>query len=161
LVRGRRTAEPQRGLRRIPPANLCASAALRLTLLLSVACSNPAKREAASLVAAIDRYRRAENVAKPAAAQAVYAAACSDVEVCETKEACVAAIQPTVRALELKDEVAGRVDELEKGTLAPDDPVATKLRGQLDEAKELLGRGREAMGPCEQKVLVLRMKYGV
>jgi hypothetical protein len=126
-----------------------------------VQCSNPAKREAASLIEATDRYRRAENAAKPGLAQAVIAATCTDEEVCETKQACVAAIEPTVRALRLKDEVAAHVDELEKGTLAPDDPVAQKLQGQLDEAKDQLSRGKDAMPACEQKVLALRMKYGV
>ena len=124
------------------------------------ACSVSPKREAVTLVAAMDRYQRDANGAKVADVQAVAAVACSDGQVCETKRACLDAIEPTARALALKDEVSARVDDLQAKKLAPDAPEAQSLPGKLEQATKLLNEGRAKMPLCERKLADLRVAYG-
>lgn len=126
-----------------------------------VACAGSAKREASILVAAVDRYRRADSVSKTAEAQRVAAVACTDAKVCGAKRACLAALNPTARALALKDEVARRVTDLQEKRLAPDSPEAEALPGKLDEAEKLLREGRAKMPDCEKLLTDLQMDYGV
>ncbi len=136
------------------------SSLLALSALLA-ACSNAAKREAAGLSAVVDQYRRAENAGKADKAEAVVAFACTDAEVCSAKQACLAAISPTVRALGLKDEVATRLADLEAKRLAPDAPEAEALPGKLDEAERLLKDGHAKMEGCERELTQLRLRHGV
>jgi hypothetical protein len=139
-----------------------AQAALAIGLaLLAVACSNPAKREAVALSAAVDEYRRADNAGKARQAESVLAVACTDAEVCSVKEACLAAISPTVRALTLKDEVATRLADIEAKRMAPDAPEVTALPAKLDEAERFLNEGRAKMAACEQGLAGLRLHHGV
>ncbi len=126
-----------------------------------LACAGSAKREASILVAAVDRYRRADSTSKPAEAQTVAAVACTDAKVCEAKRACLAALDPTARALALKDEVARRVTDLQEKRLEPDSPEARALPGKLDEAEKLLREGRAKMPDCEKLLTDLQMDYGV
>jgi hypothetical protein len=125
-----------------------------------VACAGSAKREASILVAAVDRYRRADSTSKLAEARTVAAVACTDAKVCGAKRACVAALDPTARALTLKDEVARRVDDLQAERLAPDSPEAQALPGKLDEAEKLLREGRTKMPDCEKQLTDLQVEYG-
>lgn len=125
------------------------------------ACSGPGKREAATLVDAVDRYRRADDASKEAQGQVVAAVACTDSRVCDAKQACVAAIEPTTRALALKDEVARLLVELEAKRLAPDSPEAGALPGKLDEAERLLKDGRAGMARCDARLTDLRVAFGV
>ncbi len=124
------------------------------------ACGNPGKREAATLSDAVDRYRRAADASKEAEGKAVAAVVCSDARVCEAKQACVAAIEPTTRALALKDEVARSLIELEQKRLAPDSPEAEALPGKLDEAERLLKDGRAGMARCDARLTDLRVAFG-
>jgi hypothetical protein len=126
----------------------------------ALACSPPAKHETAVLAAAVDRYRRAENASKPDLAAATAAVPCTDAEVCAARDACVAAMVPTARALVLKDEVAKKMDDIEGGRLAKDDPEATELRAKLEEARRLLADGKGKWEPCEHGLAELRMKWG-
>jgi hypothetical protein len=126
-----------------------------------MACTAPAKREAAALVHAVDAYRRAPGEAKEARGKAVAGVACSDAQVCGAREACVAAIDPTLRGIALKDEVAARVGDIEKGALSADSPEAKELPGKLDEAERLLQDGRAKMGTCDARLLDLHVAYGV
>ena len=135
-------------------------AAIVLCLVAS-ACSNPARRQAAALSDAIDRYRRAENPGKAERAGAVVAVACTDAEVCATKQACMAAISSTVRALQLKDEVTARLADLESKRLAPDAPDAVALPGKLDDAERLLKEGHDKMGDCEVALTALRLHHAL
>jgi hypothetical protein len=127
--------------------------------LCNAACSAGAAREAGTLVAAVDRYRRLEGSAKEAQAKAVADAACSDAQVCDAKQACVAAIDSTMRALALKDEVTARLADLQSNRLAPTAPEAQALPDKLDEAERLLRAGRDRMAECEKKLTDLRAKY--
>jgi hypothetical protein len=143
--------------------NAGASKALAILAFLSTldACSGQGKREATTLTDAVDRYRRADDASKATQGQAVAAVACTDARVCEAKQACVAAIEPTTRALELKDEVARRLVELEQKRLAPDSQEAQALPGKLDEAERLLKDGRAKMADCDARLTDLRVAFGV
>ena len=131
-----------------------------LLLLILAACAT-GKREATSLVTAVDAYRHAAGTVKERRGRDVSAVACSDDRVCAAKQACVAAIEPTVRALALKDEVAARVADIEKGTLPAGSPEARALPSKLDEAEELLREGREKMGACDARLADLHVDFGV
>jgi hypothetical protein len=139
-----------------------AGALVVFTLLSTLAaCSGPGKREAQTLVDAVDRYRRADDPSKEAYGKAVAAVACTDSRVCDAKVACVAAIEPTTHALALKDEVARLLVELEEKRLAPDAPEAAALPGKLDEAERLLKDGRAGMARCDARLTDLRVAFGV
>jgi hypothetical protein len=137
-------------------------ACLAVLAPLLVSCTGAGKHEAASLVNAVDAFRHAPGgSAKAQRAKAVSDVPCSDTKVCDAKQACVAAIEPTVRALALKDEVAARVADIEKGTLAKDSPEAQALPGKLDEAEKLLTDGRARMQACDAKLTDLHIDFGV
>jgi hypothetical protein len=125
-----------------------------------LACSGSIKRETASLVAAVDRYERADDASKGAQVQAIAAVACSSAQVCDAKRACLAAVAPTVRALALKEEVSARIEDLQSKRLAPDSPEAQALPGKLDLAAGLLKEGRAKMPACEKKLSDLRLAAG-
>jgi hypothetical protein len=123
-------------------------------------CAGNARRESASLADAVDQYRHAENAAKASHRQAVLQVACTDPEVCAAKKACLAAIDPTTRALELKDEVAHRLADIEAKRVTPDAPEAEVLPAKLDEAERLLREGRAKMSDCDARLLDLRARHG-
>jgi hypothetical protein len=131
-----------------------------LASALLTACSGPGKREASALSDAVDRYRRADDASKEAAGQAVSAVECTDSRVCEAKQACVAAVEPTTRALALKNEVARLLVDLEAKRLAPDAPEAEALPAKLDEAERLLKEGRAGMARCDARLTDLRVAFG-
>ena len=89
------------------------------------------------------------------------ALACSDSRVCEAKRTCVAAIEPTTRALTLKDDVARRLADLEQRRLETDSPEVQALPGKLDDAERLLKDGRAKMAACDARLADLRMAFGV
>jgi hypothetical protein len=125
-----------------------------------VACDAAARRESAALGRAVDAYRQAPASAKAERGKAVGAVECSEAKVCEARDACVAAIDPTTRALALRDEVAARIGDIEKGKLAPDSPDAHALPAKLDEAERLLQEGRGKMADCDRKLVDLKADYG-
>jgi hypothetical protein len=136
------------------------AAAVILALAL-IHCANSGKREAATLSDAIDRFRRADSgAARTAQAAAVAAVACTEGRVCDTKKTCVEAIDPTVKAMALKDEVASKIADIEGGKLAADSDDARSLPGKLDEATHLLGEGHRKMGQCDSMLTDLRVLYG-
>jgi hypothetical protein len=145
---------PSRGLARL------ALAAGAFVAVLP-ACGSPGKREASDLIDAVDRYRRADGPSKDALGQAVSTLACTDSRVCEAKVACVAGIEPTTRALALKDEVARRLGDLEQKRLATDSPEVQALPAKLDEAERLLRDGRARMTACDARLTDLRVAFGV
>jgi hypothetical protein len=126
----------------------------------AVGCAASSKREALALLAAMERYQRADNAEKAAQADGVAAVDCSDPRVCDAKRACLAAVGPTAQALALKDEVAARVDDLQAKRLPPESPEAQALPGKLDLASRLLTEGRAKMPDCEKKLADLRLSIG-
>ncbi len=140
----------------------CALALLGLGVAAAPnACVSGARGEAAKLVSAVDRYRHAPDASKTVEAQAVAAVPCTDAKVCEAKRVCVAALDPTARALALKEEVAGRLRDIEQSRLAPDAPDARALPAKLDDAERLLREGRAKMPECERRLTDLSADYGV
>ncbi len=116
-----------------------------------------AKREAAALTEAVDRFSK---VSGQAQAKAVDDVSCTDERVCEAKRACVAAIDPTARALALKDEVAAKLADIEAARLAPDAAAAEELPGKLDAATRSLREGHSKMHECDTKLTDLKLTYG-
>jgi hypothetical protein len=127
---------------------------------LSLGCGS-ARQEAASLVEAVARFRRAENSEKPAREQDIERVSCSDAEVCETKRICEAATRSTAEALRLKARVERGLADLEHGVLAKTDDAAAELPKMLDDAERLLGEGHEAMPACDKRLLELRARFGL
>ena len=130
-------------------------------LLALLACNGAAKREAAMLIAAVDAFRRAEGASKNAQAARVAAVACTDERVCDAKRACVAAIDPTARALTLKDDVERSVEGIEGKRIAVDSAEARGLPAKLDEAEALLNDGRQKMSSCDRKLAELQVDLGM
>jgi soluble cytochrome b562 len=124
-----------------------------------MACTNSPKREATALADAVDRFRNANGAAVAAQAAAVTAVACTDARVCEARHACVDAVDPTARALALKDEVTLKLADIESAKLSPEAPEAQELPGKLDEASRLLQEGHTKMQACETKLTDLRVTY--
>lgn len=131
-----------------------AAAALQGAL---AACADPAKGEAASVLAAVDRFRRAEYAGKPALLAPLRAVPCTDKEVCAAKDACVAHAEPLATAIAMKTEVQLRMDAPDAGPM--DDATRAALVAKLDEASRLLDKGRAAQAACDRDTLVLKMKY--
>jgi hypothetical protein len=143
------------------PSAVASGAALLGALVIAcAACDDAPRRETSALLAAVDRYVRADNGAKATRAEAVAAVACTAPDVCAAKQACLAAIGPTVRALTLKDDVAARVAALEASHGAADAAATADLPGKLDEAERLLKEGHEKMGGCETALADLRLRRG-
>jgi hypothetical protein len=139
----------------------CALAATELVSALLVSgCEGSGKRETTALLDAVDRYRLANTAAKADRAAAVGRLDCTEAAVCEAKRACVAGVEATTRAMQLKDEVTARLADLEQHRLLPDAPEAEALPGKLDEAGRLLQVGRDKMGDCERMIAELRLHYG-
>lgn len=136
--------------------------ALALAVLIAapLACDGAAKREASALNDAVDRYRDANDASKLVRGQAVAAVECSVASVCDAKRICLAAIDPTSRALRLKDDVALRVADIEHNRLDHGSPEVQALSDKLDEAAKLLDVGRRRMTECERRLADLRVQYG-
>ncbi len=127
--------------------------------LLALAGCSAGKREATSLVTAVDRFHAAENDEKPAAAEGVNQVPCSVDEVCAAKKLCLSAVDPMARGLRLKAEVQRGIDALQNKQLSPEDEAARALPQRLDEASRLLDEGYRAMPACDARLLELRRKY--
>lgn len=138
------------------------SVRLACTLLAAslCACASP-KPEAAAVINAVDRFRRAENPQKPAAADALDAVACSDPEVCAAKDACAKSARATAKGLKLKNEVERGLADVESGKLAKDDPAAQALQGKLLESMSANDEGHRLLPACDDKILTLKRKYGL
>jgi hypothetical protein len=132
-----------------------------LFALAIAACTASAKPEAASLVAAVDRFRQAENAEKPARLVDIEGAACADKEVCGAKQACLAYARPTVEGLKLKNEVQQGLADLDQKKLDPDAGAARALPAKLEDASRALDRGHASLMDCDSKVMGLRVKYGI
>lgn len=130
-----------------------------LALALALGCDGGARREAEQLTTAVERFRRADNAGKPAAAEAIRAMACSDGEVCRARDACLAAADATSKALVLKSEVEQGLGALERGELAKESPEAQALLSKLEVAEKLLAEGHAALGPCDDQLVALKRKH--
>jgi hypothetical protein len=132
-----------------------------LVLVLALSACTSTKREAASLVAAVDRYRAAPMSAKAPLADALDAVPCTAAEVCAAKEACAASSHPTVKGVALKTEVEAALAELHAGKLTQDEVASRGLASKLDQATQLLEEGQAKLAVCEARITALRLEYGL
>jgi hypothetical protein len=128
-------------------------------LVVLAACDAGERRDAEGVVAAVERFRRAENADKPRAVEALRGARCSGADVCRARDACLASAEPTAKALRLKDEVEKSLKAVEQGTLAKDSPEARSLVAKLDEAEALLNEGHDRLGACDEQMSALKRKH--
>jgi hypothetical protein len=126
---------------------------------LIAGCSNEAKAETAALSAAVARYHLADNQEKPGAAEGIARLGCTVAEVCDAKQACVAASEPMIRALTLKSEVERGLAEVKDKKIAPDDARAIALFGKLDEAKRLMAESQVELERCDTLAAALRRAH--
>ena len=140
-----------------PLAALARALALALAVVVVAACADPTKQEAASVLAAVDRFRRAEYPAKPGLLAPLKDVPCKDAEVCAAKDACVAHAEPLVQAITMKTDVQLRLGDADAAAM--DLETRAEMIAKLDEASRLLDKGRAAQGACDQKTLELKMKY--
>ena len=87
--------------------------------------------------------------------------ACTDREVCEARDACLATSRPTTKGLLLKHEVESALADLHAGRLSADQAGARALPSKLDEAQRLLDEGHASLSACDAKLTSLRLKYGL
>ncbi len=120
-------------------------------LVFLATCSDPAGREARSLVAMVDRYRLVGAEAKPGAAASVRALLCNDSQVCDAKRVCVGGIDALERSTSLRREVEIAVTEATRDR--------TELLKKLDEAEALLHEGGEKLEQCDKQLMALRTKH--
>ncbi|MBX3187448.1 MAG: hypothetical protein KF819_10555 [Labilithrix sp.] len=127
----------------------------------ALACESGERREAEQVVVAVERFRRADNPAKPAAVDALRAVACTAAEVCRVRDACLASAEATAKALRLKSEVEQGLTAVEKGEMPKESPDARALAAKLDEAEALLKEGFERLGPCDDQILALKRRHRI
>lgn len=142
----------------------CGTSTLPLLFLawpFVVACDSAERRDAASVVAAVARFRGADNASTPAMVDALKATPCTAPDVCRARDDCAATGEATATALRLKDEVERGLRALERGALSKGSPEAMALPAKLDEAEALLKRGHEGLGSCDEQVQALKRKHRI
>lgn len=130
-----------------------------LVLATVAGCESGPRREAESIIVAVERFRQADNASRPAAAEALRAVACSDTEVCQARDACLAFTEPTAKALRLKHEVETGLRDLESGALAGDSGAARTLPQKLEMAEAMLREGQSRLGACDDGILALKRRH--
>jgi hypothetical protein len=129
--------------------------------LAVVACDSTERREAQTVIHAVERFRSADNTTTPAAVVALKATRCSVPEVCQTRDACVSAGEATAEALRLKRDVEKALDALDKGTLAKDSPESQLLPKKLDDAEVFLKKGHQGLAACDEHVVTLKHRHRI
>ena len=132
-----------------------------LLSLFLPACEAGARQEAAQVVEAVDRFRKAENPAKPAAVEALRAVKCSAADVCKARDACLASAEATAKAMRLKSEVEQGLSAVEKDATPRDSVEARALPAKLDEAEALLKEGFSLLPACDDEIMVLKRRHRI
>ena len=125
------------------------------------ACDGAERRDAETVVAAVTRFRTADNTSTPAMVDALKATPCAAADACRTRDVCIASGDATARALRLKAEVEKSLAELEKGTLPKESAEAQALPKKLDDAQKLLEQGHDGLPRCDEEVQALRRKHRI
>jgi len=123
------------------------------------ACTRGSKQEAAQVAEAMDRFRKADNSAKPSMVESLRAVPCNAPDVCKARDACLASAEATSKALKLKNEVEQGLSALEKDAMPRDSAAAQALPAKLDEAESLLKEGFAALPACDDQIMALKRKY--
>ena len=142
-------------------ASLALASLALASLAFAAGCDAGARQEAAQVIEAVDRFRKAENPGKPAAVEALRSVKCSAADVCKARDACLATSRPTTKGLLLKHEVESALADLHAGRLSADQAGARALPSKLDEAQRLLDEGHASLSACDAKLTSLRLKYGL
>jgi hypothetical protein len=124
-------------------------------------CESGARQEAAQVVEAVDRFRKAENPAKPAAVEALRAVKCSAADVCKARDACLASAEATAKAMRLKSEVEQGLSAVEKDATPRDSDEARALPAKLDEAESLLKEGFSLLPACDDEIMGLKRRHRI
>lgn len=149
-------------MKRLNPASSALAAVLLAILSVGAAgCGNPKKRETQSLAQAVERFLRADNAARPAAAPGIVAVVATDPDVQAVKSACIEATEATSRALTLKSEVEMGLDDLQKGRITKAQASARNLDEKLALATGLLQTGKAKMPICESQLMALKQAVGL
>jgi len=132
----------------------------RLFLVLAlVGCDGAERRDADTVVRAVQRFRAADLASTPAMVEALRSTPCAAADVCEARRACLASGDATSRALALRAEVKTGLDAVESGRLPKDSPDATALPAKLDEAEQLLKKGHDELPACDERIAALKRKH--
>jgi hypothetical protein len=134
---------------------------LASSLLALAACDGAERRDAESVVAAVTRFRTADNASTPAMVEALKATPCTAPDACKARDECVSTGEATAKALRLKAEVEKGLSQLEKGTLSKDSPEAKELPQKLDDAETLLKKGHDGLAKCDELVQALKRKHRI
>ena len=134
---------------------------LMAAVFLVAACNAGARQEAAQVVEAVDRFRKAENAGKPATVETLRAVKCSAADVCKARDACLASAEATSKALRLKSEVEQGLSAVESGAMPRDSEAARALPAKLDEAESLLKEGFGALPQCDDQIMALKRKHQI
>ncbi len=129
--------------------------------LATTACANPKKQQTQSLAMAVERFLRADNAARPAAAPAIVAVVATEPEVQTVKSSCIEATEATARALTLKSEVEQGLDDLQKGKITKAQASGRNLDEKLALAMGLLEKGKAKMPACEEQLMALKQSVGL
>ena len=130
------------------------------TVLLA-GCESGARQEAAQVVEAVDRFRKAENPAKPAAVEALRAVKCSAADVCKARDACLASAEATAKSMRLKSEVEQGLSAVERDAMPRDSDEARALPAKLDEAESLLKEGFSLLPACDDEIMALKRHHRI
>jgi hypothetical protein len=124
-------------------------------LVFLLGCNSAARTETQQLVTAVDRFRKAENVQKPAQVDAIRQSPCTDAEVCAARATCLESAEATAKGLSLTAQAAS----LMKTLSVPDDTAP--LERMLDDAKKSNELGMKKLGECDDRLMALKRKHGV
>jgi hypothetical protein len=140
-------------------AALTAGAWLLAAAAAAAGCSAGGKQEAAQVIEGMDRFRRADNAAKPSMVETLRAVKCSSPDVCKARDACLASAEATAKALRLKSEVEQGLAAVETGAMPRESAEAKALPAKLDEAESLLKEGFAALPRCDDELMALKRKH--
>ncbi len=134
---------------------------MTLVTVALAACDGAERRDAETVLIAVNRFRIADNATTSAALEALKATPCIAVEACRTRDACALPGESTAKALRLKAEVEKGLAALEKGTLTRDSPEAQELPKKLADAETLLKKGHDGLAACDEQVHALKRKHRI
>jgi hypothetical protein len=128
-------------------------------IVVLAACSTGARQEAAQVIEAVDRFRKADNSAKPSAVETLRAVKCSAADVCKARDACLASAEATAKAMRLKSEVEQDLKAVERDAMPRDSSDARALPAKLDEAEALLKEGFSLLPGCDDQIVDLKRRH--
>lgn len=122
-------------------------------------CDSAERRDAASVLIAIQRFRTAPNETLPSMVDNLRSTPCASTDACKARDECLALGELTARALRLSNEAEQTLAALKKGTVAESSPEALLVPKKLDEASALLKQGHEGLPRCDEAVQALKRKH--